>query len=293
MKKLVFLFFCLGSFSAKAQIYPNVGQFQDMQLYFNPAYAGSGSGIRANAFHRSQWSKLPNAPNTQIITAEKPLGKNVGGGVVIDRHQAGPLLKVSLSLNASYRVKTGRESFFQFGLKAGIARVDYGVGSSFKWDDNDPILVPSQNRGMMVNFGAGAFYKKKSFFAGLSVPDLVMIDAHKLYYDSTNNKSLLKKNFVLISGIKINVNDFIAVQPNVMLRYYPTRPLNYYLNLSVIFNQTFTTGIGFVYPKGLSIYTKVNVSPKLMLGYRFEYNLSSFNLGNYSTNEILISYGFN
>jgi type IX secretion system PorP/SprF family membrane protein len=291
MKKIVFLFFCIGSFSTKAQIFPSVGQFQDLQLYSNPAFAGSGSGMRANAFHRSQWSKIQNAPNTQMITIEAPLGKNVGGGIVIDRHQAGPLLKTNISLNASYRIKTGRESFFQFGLKAGISSVNFGVNRAFVWDENEPILTPNQNRGMLANVGAGVYYKKKSFYAGLAVPDLVSVDAHKLYHDTISNKNLLKKNFILISGIKINLNDFVTLQPNVMLRYY--RSLNYYLNLSVIFNQTFTAGAGFVFPKGLAVYTKVKLSPKLSLGYRYEYNLSSFNLGNYSTNEILVAYGFN
>jgi type IX secretion system PorP/SprF family membrane protein len=293
MKKIVFLLLFIGSITCQAQIFPHIGQFQEMQIYFNPAYAGSGSGLRANAFHRSQWSKIPNAPNTQIVTAEAPLGKNVGGGAVIDRHQAGNYLKVSLALNASYRIKTGRESFFQFGLKAGISRADFGVGKAFKWDENDPELVPKDNRGTLATFGAGVYYKKKSFFAGISVPDLVTVDPHKLYYDSTNNKSLLKRNFTLISGIKVNVNDFISLQPNVMLRYYPTRPLNYYMNLSVIFNQTFTAGLGFVFPEGVSIYSKINISPKLKLGYRYEYNLSKFTLNNFSSNEILVAYGFN
>ncbi|ABG57816.1 PorP/SprF family type IX secretion system membrane protein [Cytophaga hutchinsonii] len=292
MKKILLLLLSLSAFAVQAQIYPNIGQFQNVLLYYNPAYAGSGTQIRATGIYRSQWSKYPGAPNTQVITVEAPLGKNIGGGAVLNRHAIANTLQLNFSGNVSYRIKTGRESFVQFGLKAGISQINFGAGTAFKWDENDPYISSNANRGIIGTFGAGVFYKKKSFYAGLSVPDLVLIDANKLYYDDATNKSLVKKNFFFISGIKLNVTDFIALQPNVLVRYYPTRPLNYYINLSVIFNQTFTAGIGFMYPKAMALYTNVNITPKIVLGYRYEFNTSGFALGNYGSSEILVRYGF-
>jgi type IX secretion system PorP/SprF family membrane protein len=292
MKKTLLLFLFAAALSAEAQIYPNIGQFQNVLLYYNPAYAGSGTQFRATGIYRNQWTKYPGSPNTQVITAEAPIGKNVGGGAVLNRHAIGNTLQINFSASASYRIKTGRESFVQFGLKAGISQLNFGVGSAFTWDENDPYLSPNANKGIIGTFGAGVFYKKKSFYAGLSVPDLVMIDPNKLYYDESSNKSLAKKNFFFVSGIKLNVTDFIALQPHILVRYYPTRPLNYYLNLSVIFNQTFTAGIGYMYPKAMALYTNVNVTPKIMLGYRYEFNTSGFALGNYGSSEILVRYGF-
>ncbi|WP_018342033.1 PorP/SprF family type IX secretion system membrane protein [Cytophaga aurantiaca] len=292
MKKTLLLFLILAAFSAQAQIYPNIGQFQNVLLYYNPAYAGSGTQFRATGIYRTQWTKYPGAPNTQVVTAEAPLGKNVGGGIVLNRHSIGNTLQINFSASASYRIKTGRESFVQFGLKAGISQINFGAGSAFIWDENDPYLSPNSTKGIISTFGAGVFYKKKSFYAGLSIPDLVLIDPNKLYHDEASNKSLAKKNFFFMSGIKFNVTDFIALQPNVLVRYYPTRPLNYYINLSVIFNQTFTAGVGFMYPKALALYTNVNVTPKIILGYRYEFNTSGFALGNYGSSEILVRYGF-
>lgn len=292
MKKILSLFLFATALSSEAQIYPNIGQFQNVLLYYNPAYAGAGTQLRATGIYRTQWTKYPGAPNTQVITAEAPLGKNVGGGVVLNRHAIGNTLQINFSASASYRIKTGRESFVQFGLKAGISQINFGSGSSFVWDENDPYLSPNAMKGVIGTFGAGVFYKKKSFYAGLSIPDLAMIDPNKLYYDATTDKSLVKKNFFFISGVKFNVTDFIALQPNVLVRYYPTRPLNYYLNLSVIFNQTFTAGVGFMYPKTVALYTNVNITPKIILGFRYEFNTSGFALGNYGSSEILVRYGF-
>ena len=291
MKKILLLFLFAAALSAEAQIYPNIGQFQNVLLYYNPAYAGSGTQFRATGIYRNQWTKYPGSPNTQVITAEAPLGKNVGGGIVLDRYSIGNTLQVNFSANASYRIKTGRESFVQFGLKAGVSQLNFGAGNSFVWDENDPGLLLNANKGIIGTFGAGVFYKKKSFYAGLSIPDLVLIDPNKLYYDAATNKSLAKKNFFFMTGVKLNVTDFIALQPNVLIRYYPTRPLNYYINLSVIFNQTFTAGVGFMYPKALALYTNVNITPKIIIGYRYEFNTSGFALGNYGSSEILVRYG--
>ena len=295
MKYILLVLVCVSSLLGYSQIYPNIGQFQNAQLFYNPAYAGSGTQARACGINRVQWTKYPGAPSTQLLTADAPLGKNVGGGVVFDRFQIGNIVQINASVNASYRINTGRESFLQFGLKGGISQINFGAGvlSEFRWDENDPLITPNMNRGVIGTFGTGLYFKKKSFYAGLSVPDLVMIDPNKLYYDNASNKSLVKKNIFFNTGFKVNLSEFIAIQPNILVRYYATRPLNYYLNLSVIFNQTFTAGVGYVYPRGAALYTNVNVTPKIILGYRYEYNATSFGLGNYGSNEILIKYGFN
>ncbi|MFN8417141.1 MAG: type IX secretion system membrane protein PorP/SprF [Cytophagaceae bacterium] len=296
MRKLILICFssiCLFSLTTSAQIYPNIGQFHLAQLYYNPAYAGSSTQLRAVGIHRSQWAKLPGAPNTQLIAVDKPLGKKVGGGLLIHRHQIGDTWQVGLSANASYRVNLGRETYLQFGLKAGAYQVDFAFNNAFRWDENDPYLISNSGRGIIGTVGTGAYFKKKSFYVGLGVPDLVVMDPNKLYYDQSSGKSLLKRNFFFNSGIKINISEFIALEPHILVRYYPSRPLNYYANLSVIFNQTFTAGAGFVYPKGLALYTHVNVSPKFILGYRYELNANTFGNQSYGSNEILIRYGFN
>lgn len=279
-------------FLSKAQIYPTIGQFHQAALYYNPGYAGSATNLRAVGIHRSQWAKLPGAPNTQLVAIDLPLGKKVGGGALVHRHQIADTWQIGLAANASYRINVGRETFVQLGLKAGLYQVDFSFSNDFRWDENDAYLVPNAGRGMLATIGTGAYFKKKSFYAGIGIPDLVVVDPNKLYVDATTNKSLLKRNIFFHSGIKINISEFIAVEPHILLRYYPTRPLNYYANLSVIFNQTFTAGIGFVFPKGLALYTYVNVSPKLILGYRYEISANTFGIQSYGTNEILIRYGF-
>jgi type IX secretion system PorP/SprF family membrane protein len=296
MKKILFLLFCSVPLLTQAQIYPNIGQFQLVQLYYNPAFAGSGTHLRATGLYRVQNNKFPNTPNTQLITAEAPMGKNIGGGIVLNRHAAGDFQQVSFSANASYQIKTGRESFLQFGLKGGISQVNFGVNNAWKWDDYDAYLNTYATNGIIGSIGTGAYYKKKSFYAGLSLPDMFLIDPNKLFVDKTTDKSLVKKNVFFNTGVKINVTDFIALQPHAMIRYYSGRPLNYYINLDAIFNQTFTAGVGYMYQNVVALYTNVNITPKILLGYRYEFSVApstnqSYNSG--GSNEVVLRYGFN
>jgi len=296
MKTIFFICIVIFPIFSNAQIYPSIGQFQLVQLYYNPAYAGSGTHIRATGLYRTQNNKYPVTPNTQLISVEAPLGKNIGGGVVLNRHAIGAYQEVGISANASYQIKTGRESFLQFGLKGEVAQVNFGASSAFKWDDFDAFLNTYASKGIIGKIGAGAYFKKKSFYAGLSLPDLFLIDPSKLYVDKSTNKTLVNKNIFLITGFKVNLSDFFALQPHLMIRYYAGRPLNYYANVSAIFNQTFTAGVGYMYTNVLALYANVNITPKILLGYRYEFSIApssnqSYNSG--GSNEIVLRYGFN
>ena len=295
MKKsfLLTLVGALISTASIAQVYSTIGQFQTTQLYFNPAYAGASASLRANVLHRSQWSKFPGAPNTQLITADLPLSRNLGGGLVIYRHQVGNATDLTLNANVSYRIKTGENSFFQFGLKVGVSSISNGVDAAFRWDNEDSYLNAVATRGTMIRMGPGGYYKRKHFYAGFSAPDLVFLDPQKVYTDPLSNKTTLKRNFFFVTGTKKSLSEFIAIQPNFMAKYYVGRPMNLYMNLGFEFNQTFTAGVGLVYPLGYGVYTRVAVSPKLKLGFRYELASKSFQLGSYGSSEIMLSYGFN
>ncbi|MCU0431320.1 MAG: type IX secretion system membrane protein PorP/SprF, partial [Cytophagaceae bacterium] len=78
----------------------------------------------------------------------------------------------------------------------------------------------------------------------------------------------------------------------VMLRYYPSRPLYYLVNAGLEFNQTVTAGLSYASPSTIGIYGLVGLSPKLKFGYRYELIRGGFQIGNFSSNELTMVYGF-
>ena len=96
-----------------------------------------------------------------------------------------------------------------------------------------------------------------------------------------------------MTGTRVNLSEFIVFQPDVMFKYYNGRPLNGYANLGLEFNQTFTAGVSVSYPFGYGVFTRVAVSPKIKLGFRYELGNKSFKVGSYGSTELMLSYGFN
>jgi type IX secretion system PorP/SprF family membrane protein len=295
MKKIIFaVALVVGIAStASAQLYTSLGQFHTVQLYYNPAFAGLTPSFKGNLLNRSQWSNLPGAPSTLLMTLDNPLARNLGGGAVIYRHKVGNFEDLTVNLNFSYRIKTGENSLIQFGLKAGVSSIDNGIAGAFYWDQDDSYLLSAAKRGVVIRMGPGGFYKRKNFYLGLSSPDLFFLDPSKIYFDNIENKSSLKRNIILMSGTRVNLSEFIVFQPDVMAKYYGGRPLNLYANLGLEFNQTFTAGASLSYPFGYGVFTRVAVSPKIKLGFRYELGNKSFKVGSYGSSEIMLSYGFN
>ena len=63
--------------------------------------------------------------------------------------------------------------------------------------------------------------------------------------------------------------------------------------MGVEFNKTILVGISLVNPVGYGLYTRVAVSPKIKIGFQYEFNDGNTELGSFTTNEFTLSYGFN
>jgi type IX secretion system PorP/SprF family membrane protein len=275
---------------AFSQQYPSVGFFTNTQLFFNPGYAGSGEGIRAVGIYRAQWSGVTGAPQTQIVAVDGPLGRGIGLGATVSRDKFFSYSQVDIMPSVSYRINVGPETYVQAGLRAGASIVNFS-NEVFQWDDNDPLKNSQGRNGVVPRIGVGFFFKAPKYFAGLSAPDLVNIDSKKIFYDNSTNKKTIKTNYFLTAGARVDISEYITFVPNVLVRAYANRPMYASINAGFEFNQTVLFGVGYIHSNGFAAYTMIGFTPKLKAGYRFEYSPSDANIGKFSTNEIVISYG--
>lgn len=294
MKTKITRILCLGVLCiifqhASAQQFPSIGFFTHSQLFFNPAFAGSGEGIRGMAIYRGQWTGVQGAPQTQIVNVDAPIGRGIGLGLNMSHDKFYSYRQYDISPNVSYRINLGPESYVQAGLRLGFSIVNFG-NDIFQWDPNDPLKDNQVGNAMVTRVGTGLFYKSPKFFVGLSAPDVVSIDSKKVFTDNTGAKTITN-NYVLTAGGRINLSEYITFVPNALVRYYPSRPLYTSLNAGFEFNQTVLFGVGYLYPNGIAAYTLIGLTPKLKAGYRFEYSPSTSDIGKFSTSEIMVSYG--
>lgn len=291
-KSLYILTLLFFSVAAKAQQKPGLGWFEDVQLYYNPAYAGSGEGIRATALTRNQWSALSNEsgviPPTILFNAEMPLGKGIGGGIDFYKDQVGNFTDNNIGLNGSYRLYLNSKAILQMGIKASMSFVSLSNADAFQWDAGDPLKTDQTSS--LKRIGFGALLKMPKFYIGLSSSDFKSMDSEGLLTDGEG----IKSNFNIISGGKYEITEYFSLLPSTNIRFYGSQ-LNMIVNLGLEINQTVVVGASYSHPSALGIYGKVALSSKIKFGYRHEFrffNLSE-ELNTLSSSEFLLTYGFN
>jgi len=62
--------------------------------------------------------------------------------------------------------------------------------------------------------------------------------------------------------------------------------------MGVELNQTVIVGFSVVDPMAYGFYTRISVSPKVKVGYHYEFGMNSHELSPFHTNELTLAYGF-
>lgn len=147
----------------------NYSQYFSTPLYYNPAYTGINTGIRARFLFRDQWPSLPIAFKSYYFSADlgdRNLPGSGGLGIMINQDTPGPGLinNFGASLTVSVRIPITSYMVSQLGVKAGIMQ------RRINWDDLvfasqlDPkygniytstFTPPDANKRVVPDFGVG------------------------------------------------------------------------------------------------------------------------------------------
>jgi type IX secretion system PorP/SprF family membrane protein len=114
----------LAGFSVRAQD-PNFSQWFSTPLYYNPAYAGVNTGLRARFLFRDQWPNLPVDFKSYYFSADmgdRRLPGSGGLGLVVESDNQGIAFihDLSVGLNLSVRIPITANVVTQVGIKAAI-----------------------------------------------------------------------------------------------------------------------------------------------------------------------------
>jgi type IX secretion system PorP/SprF family membrane protein len=149
-------------------------QFQNVPLYYNPAYAGLYTGLRARFAFRDQWPTLPydfKAYHFAADIGERNLPGSGGVGLTIntDNEGIGFIKNFNLGLSVSVRIPLNENIVSQLGFKAAWfqKRIDwddfvfsdalderYGniYQTGFQRPDRDVLNMPDFGVGGIVQF---------------------------------------------------------------------------------------------------------------------------------------------
>lgn len=130
MKKYLLIFIVLIYTQTVQSQDPQFSQFYAAQNYLNPAFVGSGNGVRATLNHRMQWPKLGATFNTTAFSLDYNWQKaNSGLGVLVVTNQISEaaLSSTDINLQYAYNLQLNDNYYFRPGLQVGysLRSLDY------------------------------------------------------------------------------------------------------------------------------------------------------------------------
>ncbi len=287
IKFLIILMVVLFSISVRGQQDPQFTHYMYNMSVINPAYATDNPDVmNIGGLYRSQWVGAVGGPVTGTFFAHKPLSKRVEMGVSFVHDEIGDVVNENnVYVDFAYVLPLSEETKLSFGAKGGATFFDTNF-NGFVY--TDPLPDPAfQNNISKVfpNIGAGMYLFGDNYYAGISVPNLLMTK-HLERQSGITTTGVEAMHYFITGGyvFTFNGNDNFKLKPAFMAKAVSGAPLSLDITANALINNFFEFGVG--YRKGDAVSGLVNfyVTPTLRIGYSYDYtltNLSKFNSGSH------------
>ena len=262
---------------------PQYTQYMYNMSIINPAYTTNDLGtLNFGALYRSQWKNAVGAPKTINFFAHAPLSTKIEMGIslISDNIGDGALKENNIYADFAYILKLDDKSNLSLGLKGGITTFETNFNGFMLPEFQDDTAFNQNLNNTFPNVGAGAFYHRSNFYAGLSIPNL-LTSKHLENKDGINRIGSENIHLFLTSGYIYELNSELKIKPAVMAKMVQGAPITMDVSLNVLFNNRFEGGLSYRLEDSVSAMFNISVVPALRLGYAYDYTLS--NLSSYSS----------
>jgi type IX secretion system PorP/SprF family membrane protein len=287
-KILLVLFLVLETIACLAQQDPQYTNYMFNPLSVNSAYARSRGHLSVTALHRSQWVGVDGAPQTQSLSIESPIGKNLGLGVSLVNDRLGPAKEIYIDANFSYTIRLNNESKLSFGMKAGGRLLNVDLFDGFQ-NQSD---IASINNKFLPTVGAGIYWRNEKTYFGLSVPNFLTNKYFNRDDFSTNNYkvSAERLHYYLIAGKVFDISSSVKFKPAFLGKFVAGAPAIVDLSANFMLYDSVRLGVAYRWDDSFSGLIGMQISPRLLLGYA--YDLTTTRLGDFNsgTHEIMLRY---
>lgn len=242
----------------QAQQLPYLSQLGDAKTYWNPAMTALNTSSNLDLFLRQQWVGFGGAPSTGFINYDYPFLKSnmgMGGSLLYDK--TGPLSKIGVQLNYSYKVvdALGEDSQLSLGISAGGQNYSLNTANAIINQIEDPLLINNSRSGFFPSIGAGIHFisdtrgykSDNSFFVGLAYQQAYQSN---LLISAWNQKRF--RHFILDFGTRL-YGDAGYFEPCFTVNYVNPELLNLQLNAKFEMRDKFWAGLGYSTINDLSI----------------------------------------
>lgn len=182
----------LVAMDARGQYDPYFSHYFDMQPSVNPAAAGKEPKLNITGAYAMSMAGFENAPQTALISGDMPFValKNIhGAGLQLMSDKLGLFSHQRLSLQYALRKRLGG-GWLSVGVQPGVITEKFNGGAVDLADESDPVFSKSDISGNAFDLGAGIYYARGDWYAGLSAlhltgPTVLLGESNELKVDRT------------------------------------------------------------------------------------------------------------
>ncbi|UZH55707.1 type IX secretion system membrane protein PorP/SprF [Salinimicrobium tongyeongense] len=272
---------------ANAQQLPQFTQYMYNTISINPAYAGNRDAVSVVGLHRSQWSGLAGAPQTQTLSIHSPLrNEQIGLGLSVINDKAGYENYTYAYGDFSYTINVNTLTTLSFGLKAGMSY--YNLDEDLLQDVDDPFFNDDVFNRWTPNFGAGLFLSSQDWYVGLSAPKLINNDNN----EHSEYVALEQVHYYLTGGYVFDLSNTWKLRPSTLLKATKGAPLSVDISSTFIYDEKVYLGANYRIDDAVGGFVDFQILPSFRVGYAYEYSISDLQPYTSGTHEILLIYEF-
>ena len=273
------------SVSTQAQQMPQFTQYMYNTISINPAYAGNRDALSVVGLHRSQWSGVNGAPETQTLSIHSPLrNEKVGVGLSIINDQLGYEDYTYVYGDFSYTINVADSTTLSFGIKGGMSY--YNLDEDLLGAVDDPYLNGDTFNRWTPNVGAGLYLSAQKWYMGLSAPRLINNDNN----EKSEFVALEQVHYYLTGGYVFDLSDMWKLRPTALAKVTNGAPLSVDVSAAAIYNEKLYLGATYRIDDAFGGFIDFQVLPSFRVGYAYEYSLNALQDFSNGSHEILLIY---
>jgi type IX secretion system PorP/SprF family membrane protein len=286
-----------GSGSEKISLgYPIYSQYLQNGLMINPAYTGSREALSAFLSYRMQWMGTKGAPVIQSASLHSPMKNDrVALGLKAQFMQYGVTKSTSIYASYAYHLRIGKGKL-SFGLDAGADFSNTNYSGLLLTDSNDPVFIIADKPYKLPNVGAGVYYYRNKFFAGLSVPAFLSYRKSSTGNNPQAYHSFNEYNILFFGGGLITFSELIKFKPSVLIDYslQKTKGLTQLdINGNIIIGDLIWVGGSWRTSEEVAVgILQIQLNPQLMFGFSYDYPAGRMNSYSKGSSEFVLRYEF-
>ncbi|NMH24135.1 PorP/SprF family type IX secretion system membrane protein [Flavobacterium solisilvae] len=287
LKYLITTALILMAANSSAQQDPMFTHYMYNMSVINPAYATDNADVlNLGGLYRAQWVGAVGGPTSGTFFAHKPISKRVELGISVVHDQIGDVVNENnVFVDFAYVLPVSEKTKLSFGAKAGATFFDTNF-NGFEYTDPelDPAFANNISK-VFPNIGAGMYLFGENYYAGISVPNLLMTK-HLERQDGIIADGVEAMHYFITGGyvFTFNGNDNFKLKPAFMAKAVSGAPLSIDFTTNVLINNKFELGVGYRHGDSVSGLTSFYLTPTLRVGYSYDYtltNLRNFNSGSH------------